>query len=142
MVLHSMAMKANTSPIRRELEQILPYSSGGKLPRMSTEAQSFVATAHDYLATCKPRGVSHVVTLPLRGVSTADAILYAFGSFRSEFAAIERLAKALAPLYLQTLVLPIVKPISDRELKAAFAAHTPFLRTLGQHGILCFAPHL
>ena len=65
-------------------------------------------------------------------------IFYTFGNFRSFFKIIDRTSKLLAPLYLEYTILPIISPITQKELSLQIEYDGGILKNIAKKGILTY----
>lgn len=136
----------NTIEVNEELWQLTPYNIyRADLPaKLAQEVKNYIQLLNQFLESDKPKTVSSVVItnyLDRRQQQNHPIYvnLYTFGSFRSYYSAITRLARVLTPLYLEIQILPIITPILNNEWKIIRREKRIVYRRITQHGIIGYS---
>jgi hypothetical protein len=120
-----------------EIYQIAPYSIDQKPPHLSDRFSTFVGHSFDELHRLKPPRVDAILATPATNwsVEGRSVMLHTFARFRKDFTIIEDLAPALARVYLETGVLPIVAPIRTHPRRRTFAIDPALVRNIRNKGL-------
>jgi hypothetical protein len=106
---------------------------------MPQETAAFLSHIHDDLILSKPTSVDLAIAIPstnLRWPHTYTDLLV-FGSFRSHYELIERMAKLLYRELLQYSILPRIHPFNREDMKA-LSGDAALMRTVKQSGMIVF----
>ena len=94
----------------------------------------------DQLHTARPRNVRAVIAVPPRPVRSQRRWLHLITiatGYRTDFALIHRLAADLAPIVLNTGIVPIIEPLHERDLEE-MPVGAAALRTVLERGTLLY----
>jgi hypothetical protein len=120
-----------------EIYQSAPFSIHQRPPHLSHRLSTFVGHSFDELQRLKPARVDAILATPATSWSVAARIvtLHTFARFRKDFTIIEDLAPALARVYLETGVLPIVAPIRTHPRRHTLAIDPALARNIRNKGL-------
>jgi hypothetical protein len=129
-----------------QLLELAPYNVyNHKFPkRLTGNLGDYLTFLQKVIHTGKLTSVSTVIVTEItkdnvKNKTPISLTLYAFGSFRRQFAAMTQLAKVLAPFYLETLVLPVIKPIFLKDWQAVSQLQGQIYTEVQKPGILGFS---
>jgi hypothetical protein len=99
-----------------------------------------LSVLHDVsLHTRPPRTVRYLL-LPVyvRQIAEKKVSILTFGTFRSHYRAIEAVSNTLALFYLETDILPIVRPVTTGQWRKDLESDGQLLRTIRRRGVLFY----
>lgn len=119
------------------IEDLAPYSSNSPPPQLSNDYQGFIYSSLDALDTAHPFRVDVIVAIPATKWSAAghSVVLHTFAKFRKSFTIIEDLAPALAQVYLQTGILPIINPVRAHRRTHIFEIEPRLAKAISGKGL-------
>jgi hypothetical protein len=120
-----------------EIYQVAPYSINQRPPHLSDQLSMFLGHSFDELHTFKPARVDAIIATPATSWMAAgrSVILHTFARFRKYFTIVEDLSPALARVYLETGVLPVVAPIRTHFRRRTFAIDPRLVRNIRNQGL-------
>ena len=65
--------------------------------------------------------------------------LHTFGRFRKHYSAMEQTAEALAPLYSEIQILPVVIPVTSKEWQTQENSQGPVYEKIREQGIIAYS---
>jgi hypothetical protein len=97
----------------------------------------FLGHSFDELHRFKPARVDAIIATPATNWRAAgrSVLLHTFARFRKYFTVVEDLSPALARVYLETGVLPIVAPIRTHARGRTFAIDPSLVRNIKHNGL-------
>jgi hypothetical protein len=90
----------------------------GRLPEsMKPQMRAYLFDLNQVLHQAEPQTVSAIVAcVPTHWADAYEEIeLYVFGSFRSHYRVIGKLADIFAKLYAESIILPVIRPVTSIE---------------------------
>ncbi len=128
----------NSKNLEEQLLTLVPYNVYyQKFPkRLDSGLRNRLAVLQKMIQPNKRSSVSTVIVTEM----TKDEVtMYAFGSFRRPYSAKKQLAEALAPFCMETLMLPIVKPILAKDWQVQSQKRGQIYTEVQTQGILVFS---
>lgn len=145
-MLATKAPQGAQAEVDKNLWQIAPYSVyKQELPRnLSPKVQTYFSLITHHLHKHHPASITTVVATHYHAdgpdlASPTSVRLYVFGRFRKTYSAITQMSVALADLYREIPILPIVSPVLAKDWENQMSDGGTFYRDIRSHGVLCYS---
>lgn len=128
------------------LRQICPYSIyKQKWPtHLSGNLGLYFSLLRDALHQHHPASITTVVATHYRPYEKDPAVpysvrLYTFGRFRKSYSAMTQMAVALADLYREIPILPLISPVFAKDWETQVSSDGTLYQIISRYGLLCYS---
>jgi hypothetical protein len=128
------------------LRQLCPYSVYGYIwpPDLEQHLREYFSLLTVALHRHRPASITTVVATHYRpygreASSPYSVRLHTFGRFRKPYSAMTQMATALADLYRELPILPIVSPVLVRDWEVQRDENGPLYQDISRVGLLCYS---
>ncbi len=128
--------------MRFDFREIVAYDLYriGMRPDFHRQYSESVPRLRDTMTIARPRSISDVILIPPRSWRMSSSFLnvFVFGSFRSDYRALVKVADILAQFYLTVDYLPIIEPITNKQYAILSSSQRPIIRDFHERGLLAY----
>jgi hypothetical protein len=139
-------LQAAYTEVDKRLRQICPYSVYRNTlpPNLSPKLQGYFSLLTDYLHKDHPASITTVVATQYHSDerdpgSPHSVHLHTFGRFRKTYSAITQMSFALADLYLEIPILPLISPVFAKDWERQVSGDGTLHQEISRNGLLCYS---